>query len=242
MIVSYGTDKGLVRSNNQDSVFVKQYSDKCGLFVVADGMGGHRGGKTASSYAVEIIGKTLDEQIRNNLTPNEIKKLMITSVEKANTFIFDKANSDAELNGMGTTVVCMYITDNMLYTASVGDSRGYVLKGNRVYQITNDHSLVAGLVSKGLLSPDEAKTHPQKNVITRAVGTEINVLVDFFETALDKDDLVVACTDGLHTLVDEGEICTISCSCPEDSAQNLIKLANEKGGNDNISVIVVKIS
>ena len=176
------------------------------------------------------------------IVSEEIKRLLVFAVNTANTVIFEKSDSDEELYGMGTTVVVLFICDNTLYTASVGDSRAYVFNGNRAHQITTDHSLVADLLSRGIISEEEAKNHPQKNVITRAVGSEPNLTVDVFQTNLDSDNIIVGCSDGLYSLVSEEEISVIINDNIENSAEKLIKLANEKGGQDNITVVVAKIS
>ena len=242
MKVSYGTDVGVVRNDNQDSVFTHMFTDDCGLFIVADGMGGHLGGKTASSMAIDIISHSITDRFKMNFTPAEINHLMIEAVVKANTEIYRKSIEDTNLEGMGTTLVVMIIKDKMLYTVSVGDSRAYVCNGVRMYQITIDHSLVADLISKGVISDEEAKEHPQKNVITRAVGSEEDVECDYFETALDSGNVVLACSDGLHNLVSDREIAMVLSDDSDEPAQKLISLANERGGNDNITVVTVKIS
>jgi len=242
MIVTYGTDVGLVRNDNQDAVFSRVYSAKRGLFIVADGMGGHRGGKVASTMAIEIITQYFEANYNNKMKTDQIKDVMIKAVEEANSKIYDKSLSAEELSGMGTTVVMMYLNDKKLYTVSAGDSRAYVCSGTRIYQITTDHSLVANLISQGLISTEEAKAHPQKNVITRAVGSEDSIMVDFFETNLEKNDVVISCSDGLHGLVSDDEIAGVVAYAETDIADKLILLAKEKGGNDNITVVAVKIS
>ena len=242
MKISYGTDVGIIRNDNQDSVSYREFSENCGLFVVADGMGGHRGGKTASSIAVETITHVFFENYTQQMRSEEIKELLRHAVNIANTQIFEKSDSDEELYGMGTTVVVLFVCDNTLYTASVGDSRAYVFNGNRAHQITTDHSLVADLLSRGIISEEEAKNHPQKNVITRAVGSEPSLTVDVFQTNLDSDNIIVGCSDGLYSMVSEEEIAVIINDNIENSAEKLIKLANERGGQDNITVVVAKIS
>lgn len=242
MKFTYGTDVGIVRSDNQDSVYSEILAEECGLFIVADGMGGHLGGKTASSMAIDIISRTINEKFDVCLKSNEIKRLLTGSVSEANSLIYKKSLTDPEFEGMGTTLVVMLISGNTMYTVSVGDSRAYVYNEGRMYQITNDHSLVADLVSKGVLSHEEAKLHPQKNVITRAVGSEEDVFSDYFETNLTSGNVVIACSDGLHNLLSDAEIARVISDDEENPANKLISLANERGGNDNITVIAVKIT
>ncbi len=242
MKYSYGTDVGLVRQSNQDSVDVHTFSDNCGLFVVADGMGGHRGGKMASSIAVETIINECISNYTEELSAEDIKELLCNAVRSANAEVFKQSNENPELEGMGTTVVACIVDNNKLYTASVGDSRVYACSGTRIFQITQDHSLVADLLRRGVITVDEARVHPQKNVITRAVGSEADVIVDIFETNLDSGNVVVACTDGLHGLLTDEEIAGVVSVEIEDSAEKLISMANDKGGNDNITVVAVRIS
>lgn len=242
MIYSYGTDIGLVRGSNQDSVAVHIFSEDTGLFIVADGMGGHRGGKMASSIAVDTILQFFVSGFSEDLNSEKIKELLCNSIKEANSRVFKQSLDNPELDGMGTTVVAFLVKQNTLYTASVGDSRAYVCKDTRIFQITEDHSLVADLLRRGVIKSEEAKTHPQKNVITRAVGTESLVAVDIFETNLDGGSVVVACTDGLHGLLSDEEIAGVVSVNTEDSAQMLISMANDKGGYDNITVVAVKIS
>ena len=242
MKFTYGTDVGSVRSDNQDSVYSDILAEECGLFIVADGMGGHLGGKTASSMAIDIISQTINKNFNVTLRSGEIKRLLIDSVNEANSVIYKKSLTDPELEGMGTTLVVMLISGNTMYTVSVGDSRAYVFNEGRMYQITNDHSLVADLVSKGVMSNEEAKLHPQKNVIPRAVGSEEDVFSDYFETNLTSGNVVLACSDGLHNVLSDSEIAKVISDDEENPANKLISLANERGGNDNITVVAVKIT
>jgi len=241
MKVSYGTDVGRVRSDNQDSIYTHKFSEFSGLFIVADGMGGYEGGALASSKAIEEISDYIKSQDTTSMADDEIKEVLQVAVINANRSIYDLSVKNKHLSGMGTTLVISLVTNNKLYTASVGDSRGYIYSSGKLTQITKDHSLVANLVSRGLISTEEARVHPQKNVITRAVGSEENVVADTFVTDLKADDIVLICSDGLHTMVCDDEITKILISTENDTAQKLIALANENGGKDNISVITVKI-
>ena len=172
MKISYGTDVGITRKENQDSVYVHSFSNTSGLYIVADGMGGYEGGKLASSTAVQVISEHVIKEFDDKLSSEEIKELLQVSIRSASREIYKLSSAKRELRGMGTTVVASIITSGVLYTASVGDSRGYLYTDKQLNQITVDHSLVYDLYSKGLISKEEARTHPQKNVITRAVGSE----------------------------------------------------------------------
>lgn len=242
MIISYDTDVGRVRRENQDSVFAKQIDDNSALLIVADGMGGHIGGKQASSSAIESIAQNILEGYKPSLTDEEAEDLLRCSIASANQSIYDAAFINSELKGMGTTAVVALVTDNVLYTANVGDSRLYIYSNGSLNQVTTDHSYVESLVSKGLISKDEAKTHPQKNIITRAVGSDEIVDIDIFKNQLSQDDIILVCSDGLHGLVSEEDIIKVLNGDITQAAKELVSMANDNGGKDNISVITVKIN
>jgi len=242
MIISYDTDVGRVRSENQDSVYVKQIDEKTALLIVADGMGGHNGGKTASTNAIDVISKNILAGYRKDLSCEETDDLLVSSIQIANQSVYEEAFKNAELKGMGTTAVVALVSGDMLHTANVGDSRLYVYSGKKLSQVTTDHSYVESLVLKGLISKDEAKTHPQKNVITRAIGADMDIEIDIFRNSIAENDVILMCTDGLHGLVSERDIKKVLKGDIEKAAESLVLMANEKGGKDNISVITVKIN
>jgi len=242
MIISYDTDVGRVRSENQDSVYVKQIDEKTALLIVADGMGGHNGGKTASTTAIDVISKNILAGYRKDLSCEETDDLLVSSIQIANQSVYEEAFKNAELKGMGTTAVVALVSGDMLHTANVGDSRLYVYSGKKLSQVTTDHSYVESLVLKGLISKDEAKTHPQKNVITRAIGADMDIEIDIFRNSIAENDVILMCTDGLHGLVSERDIKKVLKGDIEKAAESLVLMANEKGGKDNISVITVKIN
>jgi len=242
MIISYDTDIGRVRSENQDSVFAKKIDENSALLIVADGMGGHNGGKTASSSAIDTIAQNILEGYHPSLSDEDAEELLRCSIASANESIYEAAFVNEDLRGMGTTVVVALVVDGMMYTANVGDSRLYVYSSKKLKQITKDHSYVESLVSKGLISKDEAKTHPQKNIITRAIGLDSFVDIDIFKTSVSKNDVIFMCTDGLYGFVTEKEIIRILKGDIEKASQELVSLANDNGGRDNISVITVKIN
>lgn len=224
----YGaTDIGKVRDTNQDAFYIDSENNWC---VVADGMGGHRGGETASSMTVEIIKE-------NMANGTDLK----TAIEKANEEVYRKSLADKELFGMGTTVVLLRLTKNGAEIAHVGDSRAYLVMDGVMEQITVDHSIVQQLVDSGTITKEEAKNHPQRNLITRAVGTEREILTDVDKVTLYDGDYILICSDGLSSYVDESEIAKIISETPfEDTPQALIKAANEQGGRDNITVVIVR--
>ena len=237
MRVYSATDVGQKRKMNQDYVFVSK--DPVGnlpnLFVVADGMGGHNAGDFASSHAVQI----LVDEIRKDADFNPIKVLR-HAIETANMEILERAQQDEALKGMGTTMVVATIVGHYAYVANVGDSRLYLIQG-QIRQVTRDHSLVQEMVRMGELKPEEARNHPDKNIITRAVGTAETVKVDFFDIRLEPGNQLLMCSDGLSNMVSDEEIFEIiEEDDGKDKAQELIDKANANGGKDNIAVIVVE--
>ena len=239
MRVYSGTDIGQRRRVNQDYVYasVDSVGNLPNLFVVADGMGGHRAGDFASRYTVEIIQKS----IRANRERNPIKIIRM-AIETANMKVLEKANSDENLAGMGTTVVVATVVENYIYVANVGDSRLYLIR-DEIQQITRDHSLVEEMVRMGEINREQARNHPDKNIITRAVGVRSRVSIDFFDMKLEKDDTVLMCSDGLSNMLEDGEIKEIirtgSHDLPEIALQ-LIGRANQNGGRDNIAVVLIE--
>ena len=223
---------------NQDYVFASQ--DTVGnlpnLFAVADGMGGHNAGDYASSHAVRI----LVDEIREDTDYNPVKVIR-HAIETANTEIIEQAQKDEKLRGMGTTMVVATIVGQYAYIANVGDSRLYVVD-KQLRQITRDHSLVDEMVRMGEINADEARVHPDKNIITRAVGAADHVEADFFEVELCEDDRILLCTDGLTNMVRDEEICdTIRQNDNiETAASQLVAMANANGGRDNITVMIIK--
>ena len=243
MIISYTTDVGRIRKENQDSVYAKQIDDNAALLIVADGMGGHKGGRTASRSAIEQIVIKILGGYRENLTDEEICDLLRIAVFEANGNIYSASLKDFELVGMGTTAVVAIITGGTLYTANVGDSRLYHFSKGELKQITTDHSYVESLVSKGIISKDEARNHPKKNVITRAVGSESMVDIDIFRTDVSKGDKILLCSDGLSGCVSEEIIHTVVSDggTLREKAEGLVELANAAGGPDNITVLIVEL-
>ena len=224
---------------NQDYVFTSE--DAVGnlpnLFVVADGMGGHNAGDFASSHAVEI----LVDEIRKDADYNPVKVIR-HAIETANTEIIEQAQKDESLRGMGTTMVVSTIVGQYAYVANVGDSRLYVVQG-QIQQITKDHSLVQEMVRLGEISPEEARNHRDKNIITRALGAEKTVDIDFFDLKLEAGDTILMCSDGLSNMVDDRKMEEIILDSEmelTEKGKTLIREANLNGGKDNIAIILVE--
>ncbi len=207
------------------------------LFVVADGMGGHNAGDYASRVAVEtIVERVADSGERNALY------VFDRAIQSANARIRELADSSPELEGMGTTVVAASCADGYLSIANVGDSRLYVVNRSEIRQITRDHSWVEEMVRRGGIGREEARNHPDKNIITRAVGAEDTVKADFFTVRIEKGDEILMCTDGLTNMLEDEEIRMILDGARDivEKVQELVQAANEKGGRDNISVILME--
>lgn len=234
----WGTDIGRMRSMNQD--FVLACTEPIGnlpnLFIVADGMGGHNAGDFASRYGASVLA----ESVRQNQNFKPVK-ILRQGIEEANARILEQARRDSTMEGMGTTMVAVTIVGEYAYVANVGDSRLYLVS-DRIDQVTQDHSLVAEMVRMGELTPEEARNHPDKNIITRAVGTSDSVKVDFFDIHLEEGDRLLLCTDGLSNMVADEEIYSLLNDCNEetDKARVLIDRANRNGGRDNIGVIIIE--
>ncbi|MFL5354581.1 Stp1/IreP family PP2C-type Ser/Thr phosphatase [Archangium sp.] len=250
-VVSAGlTDVGRKRNHNEDSFLI---DDELQLYVVADGMGGHAGGGTASRIAVETIDKEL-RRARDgrdnpfvtspNLQDALLPEALRTAVEKACLAIFTTAQEDPRLSGMGTTVISLVVRDNHAFFAHVGDSRAYLVRGPLIQQISEDHSLVNEQIKAGMITPEEAKHSRYKNIITRSVGFEEEVQVDVMGVVAEPGDVFLLCSDGLANMVEDRELHEVvqASSNLADVPKRLIDLANDRGGDDNITVIVVQMS
>lgn len=235
------TDVGLVREKNQDSFFISKDSS-LSLFIIADGMGGHKSGEVASNDAIKIIKKEFLKNKSELVSKEKILKLIERAVQSANKSIYEKSLEEIKYNGMGTTVSLSYIFEDMIIIGHVGDSRIYKFNNNKMKQLTEDHSLVNELVKSGKITKEQAKTHPQKNMITRAVGTSIDIEVDVEAFKYQKSDKLLLATDGLFNMVDETEIEKIinENSSILNSAEKLIDLSKANGGTDNITLVLIE--
>lgn len=234
------TDTGLVRTSNQDSYAAGELPGSVAWAVVCDGMGGAAGGKSASSMAVKLISERISSSYRQDMSDLSIKNMLTSAIFAANVSIYEKGQSDSDLTGMGTTVVVAMIVDETLYVAHVGDSRAYILSDNKLNQLTKDHSFVQEMVDSGKLTPDEAKDDPRKNYITRALGVNSDVRIDFCQEFLSGDEIVILCTDGLTNYVNPEEVYELtSDSNFYEFAERLVNRANNNGGGDNVTVVTM---
>lgn len=232
------TDIGRKREVNQDYVFAtdQPIGNVPNLLIVADGMGGHKAGDFASKYTTESVVESLKQS-----TVSGPQAMFEEAISKANTEIIELAASDVNLEGMGTTLVVATVIEHTLYFANVGDSRLYVI-GDEIKQLSKDHSLVEEMVRLGGINEDEAKHHPDKNIITRAIGAKLDVEIDFFEYRIVEGDIILMCTDGLSNMVEDEDVFRIikgSRDLPE-AVQGLIDQANLNGGKDNIGIVLAK--
>ena len=235
------SDVGRVRETNQDYYYICEENDEIKLAILADGMGGYNGGEIASKLATE----TTRDYIKNNLystlpDKKEIEKLIISAIEYANMVVYEKSKEDQNLNGMGTTLEVCLIYNNMAYIAHIGDSRVYLIRDNKIDKLTTDHSYVENLIKEGKITEEEAVNHPKKNIITKALGCTAYVEPDIMQMKMEKQDIIVMTSDGLTNKVTDEKIYEIINKDIETSTINLIKEANELGGNDNITTIVIQ--
>ena len=232
------TDIGMKRSVNQDYVFKSDQpmGSFDNLYIVADGMGGHQAGDLASKYAVEVICN----QVKNELQ-GEPHYVFDKALREANEQVLRKASTDDNLKGMGTTVVAATVIDDILHFVNIGDSRLYVINQG-INQLSRDHSLVEEMVRLGGIKPEEAKNHPDKNIITRAIGAKEKIQPDYYQYQIKKDDCFLMCSDGLTNMVDDATIFNLVQGARDivEAVINLIEKAKQNGGADNIGVIVFK--
>ena len=235
------SDRGMVRSENQDTYRMASLPQGAELLLVCDGMGGAQGGKVASTIAC----RAFEEEARRLLQKEEgeapsFSDVITASAQAANRAVYESARQDARLMGMGTTLVCLLTDGKQGAVGNIGDSRAYLIDGEGLHQVTNDHSLVAEMVRRGELSAMEARHHPNKNVITRALGVEQSVSCDVFPLTPEEGQFVLLCSDGLTNEVSEPEIYyeVFQSQAPEKACDTLIDIAKDRGGRDNITVLL----
>ncbi len=234
------THVGLVRSENQDRVKFSVLCDGAAVVVVCDGMGGENAGGEASEIACGIIYERLVANYRADADLNSIRNLILTSISAANSVVFEKSLADEFKTGMGTTCVCAIIRSQIACIASVGDSRAYIINDAQVMQITNDHTIVRMLVERGQISEADAKNHPDRNKITRAVGIDEKIDADYFEIDFSPGSVVLMCTDGLSGYCTNEKLKELVVNKSLDQATtDLVSFAIEQGGKDNITVALV---
>jgi len=249
-IISFGeTDPGKKRRNNEDAYLI---DDSIGLYAVADGIGGSEGGEVASRIAVDALADAIPDLLRDKDGPQPTTVSRRTELENsllrqaftiANNEIRRAGDQNQELSGMGTTLTMILIRDELAYVAHVGDSRAYLLRSAEFGQLTADHSLVADQLRAGAITAEQARMSPYRHVITRALGGNGEVLPDVSQLWLQQDDRVLLCTDGLTEMVDDEEIGRIlTMAPPQEAVQKLLALANDRGGVDNITAVVVWVA
>lgn len=234
-------DKGVIRHSNQDAFFAGEISQDTTFAVVCDGMGGAKAGNVASETAVKTISEYIIKSYRNNMSVDDIIKTLKNAITSANIEIYDLSKANEHLSGMGTTVVAAVVRDGNAVIANVGDSRIYLVN-DKLTQLTIDHSIVQTLIESGKITVEDAKVHPRKNVITRALGAESEVAIDVAEYNLSKGETLLLCTDGLTNFATEKDILnTFKQNNISDVSEKLVALANQGGGGDNITVVTLTV-
>ncbi len=234
------TDTGLKRTNNQDSYAAGELPGSVAWAVVCDGMGGVAGGNLASSTAVKLISERISSSYRPGMSAGSIRNMLMSAISAANIEVYEMSRQNPELNGMGTTVVVSIVANETVYVAHAGDSRAYILSNNKLYQLTRDHSYVQEMVDSGKITPDEAREHPRKNLITRALGVSEELRIDFCEESITENDVLLMCTDGLTNFIETNEIYELTADGKfYEYAERLVNRANNNGGGDNITVVTV---
>ena len=238
----YGqTHIGLVRENNQDALEYGTLNDVAQYAVVCDGMGGANGGNIASKIAVEVIGSRIRDGYRDNPNPGLPEHLLTSAMATANAGVYDRAQKEPMLSGMGTTVVAVITYGHTAYISHVGDSRLYLYRDGKLSQVTRDHSVVQELIESGQITEEEARSHPRKNYITRAIGVVSEEYGEYDELELVSGDRLLLCTDGLTNEVNPTDMCRLLALPAEESTQTLIRAALDNGGKDNITVALMDI-
>lgn len=243
---SFGvTDKGKVRSENQDSYIVEKCDKrKCVVAVICDGMGGAKAGDLASQLSSKaFVSRVFETLVAPRFFIGNQEKLLRESCDDANGVVYEYSRFDPDYNGMGTTLVGGIITKRKAFLVNVGDSRAYYLNKNEIRQISKDHSYVQELVAMGAITKEEAQNHPKKNIITRALGVDSSVKADYFEQPVRMGDGILLCSDGLSNMVSDNEMLEAykRYNTPEKVCEYLLNLALDRGARDNVSVVLVKI-
>ena len=235
------TDVGLRRHENQDTFAVEQ-GEKLLIAVVCDGMGGAEGGQIASSLAVETFMKEIRALLRADMTAGQLRELASFCVAKANTAVHQRALQDPAYQGMGTTLVSAVAGESFAVICNIGDSRAYLIHDGEMTRITHDHSVVQTLVENGDITAEQARTHPNRNLITRALGPDETTLCDAFDVSFAHGDKILLCTDGLVVTATDEEICRIVCADKraEEKLDDLIALAKAQGAPDNVTAVLIE--
>lgn len=234
------TDIGRERKTNEDFYYISKPEDKIKIFILADGMGGYSAGEVASKMATETVKEYIYKHFEKNKDSKEkIENLIKDSIEYANSIVYKKAKSKEELSGMGTTLDVCLIYNSKIYIGHIGDSRVYRIRKEFMRRITKDHSYVQTLIEDGKITKEEAFHHPKKNMLTKALGCMEKVEPDVYTKTFIKDDIILMSSDGLTNMIKEEDIYQIIKQDKVNATENLIKQANDNGGYDNITVVII---
>jgi len=241
---AYALDTGRARKNNEDSVALDAQAQ---VAVLADGMGGYNAGEVAAGMATAIVCTSLTKWLGQNSVsaPGDVSAAMASAVDQANRAIFDAANSNPQFSGMGTTLVMAVVIERQLLVGHVGDSRAYRLRGGQLQRLTRDHSLLQEQLDAGLITPAQAARSVNRNLVTRAIGVDAEVALEVREHMLEEQDILLLCSDGLTDMVDDQGIADVLCHTHpslQAACDTLVNVANDAGGRDNISVVLVRAS
>ncbi|HKM32640.1 MAG TPA: Stp1/IreP family PP2C-type Ser/Thr phosphatase [Oscillospiraceae bacterium] len=234
------TDIGLKRGENQDRIYHGWVSEEVLLAIVCDGMGGENSGSVASELTVRIFSDKINTGYRNDMDVNSIRNLMISSISATNAMVYETSQSNEQMRGMGTTCVAVIVKEKRAYIINVGDSRVYSISQDDIVQITKDHTMVQMLVEQGKITEDEVKDHPKRNLITRAVGAEPEVIPDYYEWDITDSESLLLCSDGLFGFCDNSDILeAVNQMNASDAVDEMISIAKQRGGGDNISIVLI---
>ena len=242
MIHAWGlTDKGAVRTQNQDGFYLDVPSERLAVGVVCDGMGGARAGNIASLVAVETFVDALKAAPQGEEQPAAV---LSRAAEAANAAVFHRAATDPDCRGMGTTMVAVLVVEGTAYLLNIGDSRAYHINADGIARLTRDHSVVEDMVARGDITPEQARTHPRKNLITRALGSEEHIRADLYEKELQPGDFLLLCSDGLSNIVTDQELLyeVIHGGEPADCCQRLLNITMSRGAPDNVTAVLIQIA
>ncbi len=242
MIIAYAkSDVGKVREMNQDAYFISDSSSEVKLYILADGMGGYKGGEIASNLAVKCTKNYIENNFKETPKDREnLLQLVASSMEYANMIVYEKSKENKEYEGMGTTLEVCLIYNNKVYIGHIGDSRIYRIRKDFIRKLTTDHSYVQKLVKEGTITKEEAEVHPKKNMLLKALGCNAFVEPDVSVKGFLKDDILLISSDGLTNMVKQDDIFKLATGNIEKAPQRLVDLANENGGMDNITVVIIK--
>ncbi len=237
------TDAGNVRSQNQDDYRIEQLSEKSLLAVVCDGMGGAKSGNVASRLAGEVFSEEVKRSFSENMTPEEAERVLRSAVTLANISVFEHAQISEEFSGMGTTLVACLLYPRGTLIINIGDSRAYHVNSDGITRVTTDHSVVELMVMRGELTMEQAKTHPSKNLITRAVGTTRQAYADIFHLQAREGDSILLCSDGLSNQMSDQEILfeILHGAKKDDCCQRLMEIAKDRGAPDNVTAVLIAL-